>query len=98
MKMNKAQFQGLLDRYLNGLASPAETKLLDQFFNSYRTSSGDLPALNEEIKEAMFQNIEVVTGKNLRRRQPYRVAVWLRAAAVVSFLLIASYVVINYVG
>jgi transmembrane sensor len=95
MKINKDQFQGLLDRYLNGLASPDETKLLDQLFDSYRAKPGDVP-MSEETKNEIFQNIAAATGTTLKTtpRHPALVG-WLRVAAVISFLLVASYFVFD---
>ena len=97
--MTKAEFQNLLDRYLNGLASPGETKLLDQFFDSYRTKTGDLKEIGEEIKREILQNIEVETGTNLKKQIRWpRPMVWLRVAAVISFLFITSYLLFDEFG
>jgi len=63
MKMTKAEFQGLLDKYLNGLASAEETKLLDQFFDSYREKPGDSAEIDEKVKEEILQKIQQRVGE-----------------------------------
>jgi ferric-dicitrate binding protein FerR (iron transport regulator) len=91
MKMTKEDFEALLDKYLNGKASPAETKLLDQFFDSYPAQAGDFDEISEAIKGEILQKIHVSIQHNRKITSRHAPAVWFRAAAVVSFFLLASY-------
>jgi transmembrane sensor len=91
MNMTKKDFEALLDKYLQGLASPSETKMLDHFFDSYRDREGDLPEVSEEIKGEILQNIWGSIERNKNISEQHAPVLWLRAAAVVSFFLLASY-------
>jgi ferric-dicitrate binding protein FerR (iron transport regulator) len=91
MKMTKEDFEALFDKYLNDKASPAEIKLLDQFFDSYRNQAGDLDEISKAIKGEILQNIHISIDRNKKISARYAPAVWLRAAAVISFFLLASY-------
>src|SRR5688500_8527555 len=93
MKMTKDEFQGLLDKYLNGLASPDEKKLMDQFFDSYKMTSGMVHEFHDDVKKEIFQDIQARTASNGRPvpRARFTLSPWLRVAAVISFALITSY-------
>ena len=69
MKMNKKDFEALLDKYLVGSASPEEKKLLDQFFDSYRNPQGALEELNEDIKGEILHNIQALIGERKKKLQ-----------------------------
>jgi transmembrane sensor len=98
--MTEPEFRGLLDRYLEGKASPEERKLLDQFFDSYRDKNPDVSVMSssldpgirdeilKEIRERKRPDIEIVP---LRRS-----ATWLRIAAAILFVMVASYLLITY--
>jgi ferric-dicitrate binding protein FerR (iron transport regulator) len=98
MKMTKKDFEALLDKYLNGLASPSETKKLDQFFDSYRGHQGDLPEISEEIKGEILQNIWDSIERNKSNSVRHAPALWLRVAAVVSFFLLGFYFLYSRFG
>jgi transmembrane sensor len=91
MKITKEEFTGLLDRYLNGLASAEETKLLNQFFDRYQDKPGEVAEISEEVKEEILLRIQTRIGTNIGTDRRSSFPVWLRVAAAVSFLLIASY-------
>ena len=92
--MTKAEFQALLDKYLNGSASAGETKLLDQFFDSYRTNPGEATEISDEIKAEILRNI------HRKGHQERGIHFWplLRIAAAISLLLVLSYFIINHAG
>ena len=97
MKITKEEFNELLDKYLSGLSSPKETKLLNQFFDSYRSKPGDLAEISEEVKEEILQNIQVRIGTNFGgTNRGTGFPAWLRFAAAISFFLIASYFLYPY--
>src|SRR5688500_15575678 len=100
MKMTKDEFQILLDKYLHGLASPDDKKLLDQFFDSYKMTSGTVHEFHDDIKEEIFQNVQTRTGSNGRRvrRVRFTLSPWARVAAVISFALITSYLLFYQFG
>ena len=98
MEITKDEFQALLDKYLNGLASPDETKLLDQFFDSYRQTPGALGDISPEIKAENLRNIQACTGINIKNTRRRGFTVWLSAAAVISFFLIVSYFLFDRLG
>ena len=92
--MTNAEFQALLDKYLNGSASAGETKLLDQFFDSYRTNPGEATEISDEIKAEILRNI------HRKGHQERSIHFWplLRIAAAISLLLVLSYFIINHAG
>lgn len=89
--MSKEDFEVLLDKYLQGNASPDEVKLLDQFFDSYRNQDGDIELVNEEIKGEILHNILISAGEKKRILAKPTATVWIRVAAMISFFLVASY-------
>ena len=97
MKITKEDFKVLLDKYLNGLSSPRETKLLDQFFDLYHSKPGDVTEISEEVKEEILQNIQARIGTPIRSaNRSAGFSVWLRLAAAISFFLISSYFLYPY--
>jgi ferric-dicitrate binding protein FerR (iron transport regulator) len=99
MKITKEEFEALLDKYLNGLALPEETKLLDEFFDSYHKKPGDVTEISEEVKGEILQNIQTRIGTTTRSADRSRgFNVWLRFAAAISFFLIASYFLYPYLS
>jgi ferric-dicitrate binding protein FerR (iron transport regulator) len=91
MKLTKEEFTALLDRYLKGSSSAEEAKLLNQFFDSYHDKPGDVAEIRPEIKEEILLSIQARMGPDIRKVQGSSLPIWLRAAAAISFLLIASY-------
>lgn len=93
--MTEPEFRALLDRYLNGKASPEESKLLDQFFDSYQHERNDIPGIRAEVKS----DIKEAIVKRLREKKEGTIKIvpirqsrlWLRVAAAVSLTLLASY-------
>lgn len=91
MEMTKDDFEALLDKYLHGQTSPQETKLLDQFFDSYRKPDGAIEEVSEEIKGEILKSIYVSIDRKQKMTAKPVFGIWLRAAAVISFFLVASY-------
>ncbi len=89
--MTKADFEALLDKYLQGHASPEEIKLLDQFFDSYRNHNGHIEGVNGEIKAEIFHSIQSSVGERKKFVAKPALSIWLRVAAIISFFLVASY-------
>lgn len=93
--MTEPEFRALLDRYLIGKASPEERKLLDQFFDSYQHERPDIPDIRAEVKS----DIKEAIVKRLREKKEGTIKIvpirqsrlWLRVAAAVSLILLASY-------
>jgi ferric-dicitrate binding protein FerR (iron transport regulator) len=99
MKVTKSEFQVLMDKYLNGLATPEERKLLDQFFDSYKMTSGKLNEFPTEIKDEVFQVIQArISRKSGRRTSGVFTSQWFRVAAVISFALITSFILFYQFG
>ena len=89
--MTKRDFEALLDKYLQGHASPEEIKLLDQFFDSYRSHNGNVQTVSEEIKAEIFHSIQSSVGERKKNAAKPAISIWLRVAAIISFFLVASY-------
>lgn len=99
MKITRDDFQELLDKYLKGLASPDETRLLDQFFDSYHKKPDGLSEISEEIKEQILQNIQGRTKTmRINAGRSTRFTPWFRFAAAISFFVIATYLLIYQFG
>ncbi len=92
MSMTEHQFRQLLDRYLSGEANDDEVKLLDQFFESYKQDDSDSdfhldPKLKQEILGHIQSRVKPVVNLHTQPLLP----LWLKIAASVSVILIASY-------
>ena len=98
--MTKEEFQALLDKYLNGLATAEETKLLDRFFDIYHKKPGNGVVVSAEVREEILQNIQgrikTILKKDVERRTTF--TPWLRAAAAILFFVISGYFLFNQFG
>lgn len=90
MKITKEEFTALLDRYLNGSASPEEIRLLNQFFDLHHDGSGDVVEISDDAKEEIRLQIRARMGTKIRNDRRAHFSTW-RVAAAISFLLIVSY-------
>lgn len=83
--MDKNTFFGLLDSYLAGTASPAETKLLEEYYR--RLEAGGLTGLSadeeQKLKERMYQVISSEIGRPVVRS----IFNWRKIAVAASILL-----------
>jgi ferric-dicitrate binding protein FerR (iron transport regulator) len=88
MSMTEPQFRDMLERYLQGKASPAEIRILDEFFASYHRQHPEdngqhiNPDLQSEILWKVHQRIGVE-----KNAPPFSAIPWLKIAA--SVLIIA---------
>jgi transmembrane sensor len=89
--MTEPEFRALLERYLNGMASPRERKLLDQFFDSYRDENPGLPGISEPVRDDILRNIRRRTDLGIEIVPARRQRTWLAAAASVALLALAGY-------
>jgi transmembrane sensor len=93
--MTEPEFRALLDRYLNGNASPEERKLLDQFFDSYQHHhqeiSGIRADVKSDIKEAIVKQLREKKEGAIKIVPMRRTSLWLQVAAAISLVLLASY-------
>lgn len=97
--MTKEEFQALLDKYLTGLATAEETKLLDRFYDFYHRKPVNNVVVSEKIREEILQNIQnriKPTVKDEDRRTNF--VPWFRVAAAISFFLIAGYLLFDQLG
>jgi transmembrane sensor len=93
MNISDQHFRQLLDRYLQGNATPEEIRLLDQFFDSYTHDlHEDISAADEETKVKILKSIQ--EQLHLDASQPVHRSYWWRIAAV--FLLIALSIGVFY--
>jgi transmembrane sensor len=92
MRISKDQFKELLDRYLNGTATPAEREMLDAFFDSYDQPSSDDAAIlsgDPELRDEILRRVHARTGqgKRIARNSFSRMLI----AAVVTLFVVAYY-------
>jgi transmembrane sensor len=90
MKIDERQFQKLLDAYIQGTASPAEKKLLDDFFASYPEAEQGISQKDDEIKHELWMKL---SGK-LEDRQPVSrlpLSPWYSIAATVLLCITMLY-------
>lgn len=95
MSMTEPEFRALVDRYLNGNASPAERKLLDQFFDSYRDEHPGITGINPAIKEEILSDLRKKKDADITIVPMRKWGTWVAIAASVSFIMAASYFVFN---
>jgi len=89
--MTEQEFRALLDKYLTGNASPDESKLLDQFFDSYHDNRPAILGMSPQIREEILDQIRKKSDTGIELIPKQRSTIWLKIAATVSFILIASY-------
>ena len=95
MSITEPEFRELLDRYLRGVASPEEQRMLDAFFDSYKKELAQEDPLiidetiRNEILELMRERLP------LHRRPAIARPVWLAMAAVISISLVAYLFLVN---
>lgn len=89
--MTEPEFRALFDRYLNGNASPAERKLLDQFFDSYRVEHPDSAGINPAIKDQILSELRKKKDASIRIVPIRRNNPWLAVAASISVVMVAAY-------
>jgi transmembrane sensor len=96
MSISEHQFRQLLDRYLQGKASPEEISILDQFFDSYtKEHPGDIAGDNslhskEEILSAIHQRLQM--NSDARSTVAFR---WWKVAATISVIAMAFIIFYN---
>jgi transmembrane sensor len=95
MSMTEPEFRALLDRYLNGNASPEERKLLDHFFDSYRDQHPNIADINAGIKDEILNDLRKKTDAGITIIPIRRTGTWLAVAASVSIVVVASYFLFN---
>lgn len=96
MNIDEQHFKRLLDAYLAGKASPAEKKLLDDFFETYPQARRQSFASDEAAREAIWRKLaarlpEPVAQKGSRT---FSAASWYSIAAAFTLLVTASYFLI----
>jgi transmembrane sensor len=91
MSMTEPEFRALLERYLNGMASPGERKLLDQFFDSYRDENAGFTGISERVPDDILRNIRQRTDLGIEIVPARRPRTWLAVAASVTLLALAGY-------
>jgi transmembrane sensor len=95
MRMTEPEFKALLDKYLNGNASPEERELLDQFFDSYRDQHTDIKEIDLSIKEEILKGIQRKQDFQDDAISTFQGTYWLKIAAAILFVLLAGYGVFN---
>lgn len=91
MRISDDQFRELLNRYLNGTASPAERELLDSFFDSYKSADEDpgLVPSDPLLRDKILKNIH---SRDRKRKKGRRlISLWLPLAAAISAFVIAYF-------
>lgn len=90
MRISEDQFRELLNRYLNGTASPAERELLDNFFDSYKSGekNSDLPPPDRSLRDKILKNIH---SRGRRKKGKRLISLWLPIAAAISVFAIAYF-------
>jgi transmembrane sensor len=94
MKISEHQFRELLDRYLNGTATPPEREMLDSFFDSYDRPALDdsaMPFPDPELRDEILRRIHARTNKSKRIGRP-KIS-WMLMAAAVALFIVTYYLI-----
>lgn len=96
MNIDEAHFKRLIDRYLAGKASPAEKKLLDEFFDTYPGQGGDgedaiKASLWNKLVESRFRSDQ---RKEAASRTILSITPWYSVAAVFALFITVFYFLI----
>lgn len=101
MSISEQQFRDLLDRYLDNTCTQAERDLLDRFFDSYQGDLSDPELLehNPQLQREIFNKLKKRLGTSAARPDGYSLTgIWLRAAAVISFFVLAYFFIDRNTG
>lgn len=94
MNIDEPQFRRLLDAYLSGNASPAEKKLLDDFFESNPYARSQAVGDDERARHIIWNRISEKLPAPGSSRPVYPLRPWYSAAAVFALLITASWFLI----
>lgn len=92
MDKSDHEFRELLERYLNGTATPGEREILEQFFKSYEPDATEQENIRDEtrVRDRLLRKIhERVDKPNKNRR--LIMAFWLPLAAAIAFFVVAIF-------
>jgi len=96
--MNRQTFLLLLDKYLDGSASPVECSLLEEYYNRLdKIGVFDLSETEEQaLHDAMLNNINrQIAGKVIPMKPGRGRVLWYAAASILVFLSLGLYFYIN---
>lgn len=83
--MEKNRFLALIDKYLEGRASAAESRVLEEYYQ--RLEAGDMTALSEEEEQAIKQRIYQAIDREIQGPVIRRLFSWRRVAVAASIVL-----------
>jgi transmembrane sensor len=78
---NKAQFRGIIKKYLAGKASPEEQKFLNEYFEYFGSNDNIVDQLTENEKSQLEQKMEAAIFAKIKASRPPRRIVFYRIAA-----------------
>lgn len=96
MNIDEQHFRRLLDAYLEGKASPAEKKLLDDFFDTYPQARPQSFGADAAAREAIWRKLAAKLPEPApqKSRRMFSAAAWYSMAAAFALLVTASYFLI----
>lgn len=97
MNIDEQHFRQLLDAYLEGKASPAETKLLDDFFDTYPQARRQSFGADEAAREAIWRKLASKLPEPARQRSTKMLSArsWYSMAAVFALFVTVSWFLIS---
>lgn len=96
MNIDEQHFRRLLDAYLEGKASPAEKKLLDDFFDTYPQARRQSFNNDESARDAIWRKLaaKLPEPATQESRRVFSPAAWYSIAAAAALFVTASYFLI----
>lgn len=91
MKISEQQFRELLNRYLEGSASPEERALLDSFFESYKSEEGSPASMNAPVHDELLHSIHTRIQRPTVRNGGRMIRLWASMAAVISLAIMVFF-------
>lgn len=97
MNIDEQHFRQLLDAYLEGKASPAETKLLDDFFDTYPQARRQSFDADEAARKAIWRKLasKLPEPALQKRTRMFSATSWYSIAAVFALFVTASWFLIS---
>lgn len=95
MNIDEQHFRRLLDAYLEGKASPAEKKLLDDFFDTYPQARPQSFGADVAAREAIWRKLAAKLPEPASKKsRVFSAASWYSMAAAFALFVTASYFLI----
>lgn len=95
--MTKKEFLNILEKYLEGIATKTEKKLLDDFYHHYLKNSEEYweewkMSDRERVRVQLYQRLNQKIDEEVAKQKSNRLIIWRVAASVIFLLSVSAWV------